>query len=117
MTQKYYFDSDGDVFFNTNEITSREVSEEVLPPITDAQFNEEQAVAIKTDMIDTLSWITSSITSGQFTDAQVSELETIRDEIWDLRDLPGTPTDILAAMTALISRTVAIIGFKFRFQA
>ena len=117
MTQRYYFDSDGDVFFNTNVVTSKEVSEEILPPITDAQFNEEQAVAIKTDMIDTLSWITSSITSGQFTESEVAQLETIRDEIWGLRDLPGTPAEILAAMTALISRTIAIIGFKFRFQA
>ena len=112
----YTIDTDGSVFFTMGEGNAQEAGEIVFPPVTDDEFLQQEAQELKGDMIDTLGWVNISVTSGQFTEAENTQLLAYRDQIWDLRDLPGTPEDILAAMTQIIIGIRAIVGFKFRFE-
>ena len=112
----YLIDGDGSVFFDRATMTEQDVDELLGINITEEDWLRDQAGDLKNELFTLLAQINCAVVSGKFTQTEVDQLIVYQGELWDMRDLPGTPQELRGVLDQIMVQVSAILSFRFRFE-
>ena len=109
-----FIQNDGDTLFAATEEEMEQLVEDFFPPVTPESIAAEKATLLKEQMKDASNIINDEL--DYRTSTEQAALIAIRDNIWALRDLPGTYGELNTLLESYVEELDNIVGFKFRFQ-
>lgn len=109
-----FIQNDGDTLFAATEEEMEQLVEDFFPPVTPESIAAEKANLLKEQMKDATNIINDEIPYR--TGTEQTALLLIRDNLFGLRDLPGTYEELNTLLDSYLVELENIVGFKFRFQ-
>ena len=111
---KQMFEDDPMLFYARDDKELEDQINDYFPPVTDETIAEEKATLLKSQMKDATNIINDEY--DYRTPTEQAALITIRDNIFGLRDLPGTYEELNTLLESYMLELSNIVNFKFRFQ-
>lgn len=108
------FKNDPMLFYARNDRELEDQISDFFPPVTNESIAAEKAGLLKSSMKDAMNIINDELPYRTATEQ--TALLVIRDNIFALRDLPGTYEELNALLETYLVELDNIVGFKFRFQ-
>lgn len=108
------YENDPMLFYARNDEELLEQMEDYFPPVTEETIAAEKATLLKERMKDAMNIINDELPYR--TGTEQTALTLIRDNIFALRDLPGTYAELNTLLETYLVELDNIVGFKFRFQ-
>lgn len=85
-------------------------------PPTEAELISEQASELHHAVEDVLDAIERGLQDQYVSEVGKTELLDLRTQVFAVREMPGTPIDILNVLVGLGAQVQAIVQYKFRFE-
>ena len=108
------FEKDPMVFLARDDKDLENQVNDYFPPVSNESIAAEKAILLKESMKDSMNIINDELPYR--TSTEQTALTTIRDNIFALRNLPGTYEELNALLDSYLVELENIVGFKFRFQ-
>ena len=99
----HYYTADGQEDFDN-----------IFPPNTPESISNEAAVAIQSQIEDTITFINNEL--PYVNETTQNQLINLRNQLYATRDQPGTYQDVVSYVIPIIAEVDSIIDYKFRFQ-
>ena len=108
------YENDPMLFYARNEEELQDQIDNFFPPVTNESIAAEKATLLKERMKDAMNIVNDELPYR--TGTEQTALLIIRDNIFALRDLPGTYEELNTLLESYLVELENIVGFKFRFQ-
>ena len=119
-----YIEDDGGFYFQPTNVDDDDLTHEeinalyaaALPRPTEDELLNEAGKNLRVEILTLLGVITEYTQNPNATEAEKTELEGYRLQLYGLKDLPGTPEEVQDAYEAIADNVLAIAGYTFRYE-